>query len=133
MTSRGAYRESELPEVPPGRGGYTVDGRRCISVIGIDQYRTWDRLDNAVNDARGVLAAFEQHGFVSIAAPLLNEAATADALRRLPGSLKPKLGGSDSLVVFFAGHGHTITDQFADGYGVSQGYLIPVDADRTEG
>src|SRR3954454_15720484 len=108
MTSRGAYRESELPEVPPGRGGYTVDGRRYISVIGIDRYRTWDRLDNAVNDARGVLAAFEQHGFVSIAPALLDGAATGEALRRLPGTLKPELGGSDSLVVFFAGHGHTL-------------------------
>jgi very-short-patch-repair endonuclease len=132
MTGRGKYRESELPDVPPGLGGHTVDGRRCISVIGIDQYRTWDRLDNAVNDARGVLAAFEQHGFVSIAAPLLNDAATGDALRRLPGSLKLELGRSDSLVVFFAGHGHTVTDQIPDGYSVSTGYLIPVDADRTE-
>jgi len=100
-------------------------------VIGIDQYRTWDHLDNAVNDARGVLAAFEQHGFVSISRPLLDDAATGEALRRLPGSLKPELGGSDSLVVFFAGHGHTITDQFPDGYPVSRGYLIPVDADLT--
>ncbi len=132
MTDRSKYRESELPDVPPGLGGRTVEGRRFISVIGIDQYRTWDRLDNAVNDARGVLAAFEQHGFISIAAPLLNEAATGDALRRLPGSLKPELGKSDSLVVFFAGHGRTITDQIPEGHAVSTGYLIPVDAGRNE-
>jgi very-short-patch-repair endonuclease len=131
MTVRGKYRESELPDVPPGLGGHPVDGRRCISVIGIDRYRAWPSLDNAVNDAHGVLAAFEQHGFVSIAAPLLNEAATGDALRRLPGSLKPELRGSDSLVVFFAGHGHTITDQIPESYPASTGYLIPVDAGHT--
>src|SRR5689334_23163637 len=131
MIDRGKYRESELPDTPPGVGGHTVAGRRYVSVIGIDQYRAWPSLDNAVNDARGVLAAFEQHGFASIAAPLLNEAATGDALRRLPGSLEPKLRGSDSLVVFFAGHGHTITDPIADSYPVSKGYLIPVDADHT--
>jgi len=131
MTRPIKYRESELPEAPPGFGGHTVDGRRYISVIGIDQYRAWDHLDNAVNDARGVLAAFEQHGFVSLA-ELLDKDATGDALRRLPGRLKPELGWSDSLVVFFAGHGHTITDRFPDGYSTSTGYLIPVDADGAE-
>lgn len=132
MTGRGKYRESELPDVPPGLGSQSVDGRRCIAVIGIDRYRAWPSLDNAVNDARGVLTAFEQHGFVSISAPLFNEAATGEALRRLPGGLKPELGGSDSLIVFFAGHGHTVTDEFPDGYSTSTGYLIPVDADRLE-
>lgn len=132
MIGRVKVRESELPDVPPGFGGELLEGRRCISVIGIDQYRTWDPLDNAVNDARGVLAAFEQHGFVSIAPPLLDGAATGEALRRLPGSLKPELGGSDSLVVFYAGHGHTITEPFADGYPVAKGYLIPVDAEPSK-
>lgn len=131
-TGRSAYRESELPDVPPGHGEHVIEGRKCISVIGIDQYQRWGRLDNAVNDARGVLAAFEHLGFISIVAPLFDGAATGDALRRLPGNLKPQLDGSDSLVVFFAGHGHTTTDRFPDGYPVSKGYLIPVDADRTE-
>src|ERR1700733_9446987 len=128
MTDRGKYRESELPDVPPGLGGTPVDGRRFISVIGIDRYQAWPSLDNAVNDARGALAAFEQHGFVSIAAPLLNESATRDALHRLPEKLRPELDWSDSLVVFFAGHGHATTDRFPDGYPVPKGYLIPVDA-----
>lgn len=118
--------------MPPGREGRVVDGRRCISVIGIDQYRRWNRLNNAVGDARGVLAAFEDLGFVSITAPLLDDAATGDALRRLPTNLKPELDGDDSLIVFFAGHGHTITERFSDGFPVSKGYLIPVDADRSE-
>jgi very-short-patch-repair endonuclease len=128
MTDRGKYRESELPDVPPGLGGRTVDGRRFISVIGIDRYQAWPSLDNAVNDARGALAAFEQHGFISIAAPLLNEAATRDALHLLPSTLRPELDWSDSLVVFFAGHGYATTDRFPDGHPVTKGYLIPADA-----
>jgi len=109
------------------------DGRRCISVIGIDHYLWWNHLNNAVGDARGVLAAFQDLGFVSIAEPLLDVAATGDAIRRLPSNLKPELDGNDSLVVFFAGHGHTAIDQFSDGLHVSTGYLIPVDADRVGG
>lgn len=131
MTDRGKYRESELPDAPPGHGGRTVEGRRFISVIGIDRYQAWPFLDNAVNDARGALAAFEQHGFVSIVPPLLNEAATRDALHRLPDKLGPELDWGDSLVVFFAGHGYATTDRFPDGYPVPKGYLIPVDAAPT--
>jgi len=84
MTGRGAYRESELPEVPPGRGPQLVDGRRCISVIGIDRYRRWTHLNNAVSDARGVLTAFEHLGFVPVVAPLL-EYASAVFVTRPPG------------------------------------------------
>jgi very-short-patch-repair endonuclease len=98
-------------------------------VIGIDQYRRWLPLRNAVRDARGVLAAFEQLGFEPIVSPLLDDAATYDAIRRLPGELKPKLDGNDSLVVFFAGHGHTANTEFSDGLHARKGYLIPVDAD----
>jgi very-short-patch-repair endonuclease len=129
MTGRAGYRESELPEPPPGHRDRVGDGRRCISVIGIDRYLSWDPLHNAVSDARGVLAAFEALGFEPVVTPLLDEAATGDAIRSLPTSLKPELRKNDSLVVFFAGHGHTITEPFLDGFPVSKGYLIPVDAD----
>jgi very-short-patch-repair endonuclease len=130
---RGGYRESELPEVPPGGDDRVLDGRQYISVIGIDRYRRWERLDNAVSDARGVLAAFEDLGFVPVVAPLIDDAATAEAIRCLPSNLEPVVGENDSLVVFFAGHGHTTTARFSDGFPVLKGYLIPVDADRDGG
>lgn len=130
MLIRGSkYRESELPEAPPGHGSQLTDGRRCISVIGIDRYRRWNRLDNAVSDARGVLSAFEDLGFVSVVAPLLDDAATGDAIRCFPALLTPELDENDSLVVFFAGHGHTLTARVSDDLDISKGYLIPVDAD----
>ena len=100
-------------------------------MIGIDRYLKWERLDNAVSDARGVLAVFEELGFAPVVPPLLDDAATGEAIRRLPGSLAPELREDDSLVVFFAGHGYTRTDRFSDGVPVPKGYLIPVDADRS--
>ena len=128
MRARGTGHrgESEVPDTPPGYED-AVEGRRCISVIGIDHYRAWDHLANAVNDACGVLGAFEDLGFERIS-ELLDKEATADAIQCLPGDLEPQLGQNDSLVVFFAGHGHTTTTEFSDGQ-VSRGYLIPVDAD----
>ena len=101
-------------------------------MIGIDRYRQWTQLNNAVGDASCVLAAFEDLGFVRIGSPLLDDAATGDAIRCFPSILGPELHEHDSLIVFFAGHGHTTTTQFSDGLNVSKGYLIPVDADRVD-
>jgi very-short-patch-repair endonuclease len=120
-----------VPPVPPGFGDDEVDeGRRYISVIGIDHYRRWTQLRNAVSDAQGVLDAFTDLGFAPLGEPLLNDAATADAIRRLPAQLSPVLQQNDSLVVFFAGHGHTTTTRFSYGPPALKGYLIPVEADR---
>jgi hypothetical protein len=42
---------------------YTRRGRAYIAVIGIDRYRAWNRLYNAVSDANGALALFVRLGF----------------------------------------------------------------------
>jgi len=131
----GDYRDLVVPERPVGSDEHKeVDGRRCIAVIGIDRYRTWNPLRNAVGDARGVLAAFEYLGFVSAVEPMIDDAATGDAIRRLAtDDLRTRLDKNESLVVFFAGHGHTEAREFADGGTVKTGYLIPVDAERPAG
>lgn len=109
-----------------------VEGRRVVAVVGIDRYATWPRLSNAVNDALGALDVFRRLGFEPIVAPLLNETATADAIRRLVTDDLAMLGSADSLVLFFAGHGHTQTRMLQSGP-VQTGFLIPVDGDPSEG
>lgn len=98
--------------------------------IGIDCYQSWRQLHNAVSDARGTARAFEQLGFEQVRAPLLDQAATRDALQRLVTDDLRTLDPNDSLVVFFAGHGHTVTTSFPDETFVKTGYLIPVGAER---
>jgi hypothetical protein len=106
------------------------EGRLCIAVIGIDRYRSWGQLQNAVNDAQGAQAAFQKLGFEPICEPLLDEAATRDALHQLVNDdLAGKLREQDSLVLFFAGHGHSVPSPHAQGPRIGTGYLIPVDAD----
>ena len=102
-------------------------GRSVIAVIGVDQYEDWPRLHNAVNDARGAAQLFAQLGFAAVTAPLLDGAATGDAMRRLVTNDLAQLAPDDSLVVFFAGHGHTHAVTFDD-VTVKTGYVIPVDA-----
>jgi hypothetical protein len=103
-----------------------------VAVVGIDRYRAWPTLDNAVNDANGALAVFQRLGFEQIVAPLIDGAATADAIRRLVTDDLATLGSDDSLVLFFAGHGHTRTRTLQSGP-VETGFLIPVDGDRADG
>jgi very-short-patch-repair endonuclease len=105
-------------------------GRMCVSVIGIDRYRdrAWEPLRNAASDARGALRAFSALGFEPVGTQLFDEAATCDALRRLVIDDLQVLGDDDSLVLFFAGHGHTVPRKFPDGTCTKKGYLIPVDA-----
>ncbi len=108
-------------------------GKKYIAVIGIDRYRAWPQLSNAVTDAQGALKAFTQLGFESVRPPLLDDAATGAALHRLVTDELSWLGTDDSLVVFFAGHGHTVTTRFGDGTLTKKGYLIPVDAESDSG
>ena len=108
------------------------EGRAYIAVIGIDEYRTWPRLNNAVSDAKGAQKLFAGVGFDLVAQPLFNENATGNALRQLVIDDLRGLGEDDSLVVFFAGHGHTIPRTYGETT-VKDGYLIPVDADPEGG
>jgi very-short-patch-repair endonuclease len=124
------YRDAGAPgDWASPEGDDAVDGRQWIAVIGIDGYRPgWPRLRNAVKDARGVLDMFKGLGFQPAADPLLDGAATRDALNRLVSDDLRSLHPDDSLIVFFAGHGHTAKTPFT-----TRGYLIPVDADHPEG
>src|SRR5262245_56495369 len=100
-------RDVAAPDGPASSAVTT--GRNLIAVIGINQYRKWPRLHNAVGDAMGTRRLFLELGFEEAAPPLLDEAATADAIRRLVTDDLADLRGDDSLVLFFAGHGHTQT------------------------
>jgi Caspase domain len=112
---------------PYGAHARAAAGRSYIAVIGIDRYCAWSRLDNAVSDARGAMDLFLKLGFELISPPLFDDQATGAALHRLVTSDLTRLRKQDSLVVFFAGHGHTVTRSFFGGASVNDGYIIPVD------
>ena len=101
-------------------------GRSVIAVVGIDRYAAWPRLANAVNDAMATARLFTELGFEQVTAPLLDEAATGEAIRHLVTDDLAQLSFDDSLLLFFAGHGHTHTAHFGD-TSVKTGCVIPVD------
>jgi hypothetical protein len=126
MTSSSGVRDVGAVDEPfvPENGG----GDRYIAVAGIDCYAAWPRLQRAVSDARGARDTFVRLGFKEPRPPLFDEAATGDALRSLVADDLRTLGKDDSLVVFFAGHGHTVTTTYDGGASAKRGYLVPADA-----
>jgi hypothetical protein len=100
--------------------------------IGIDRYRHWRRLDNAVADALGAGALLRRLGFEDVVPPLLDERATGKAIDALVTDELTGLRASDSLIVFFAGHGGART-QRTGGRDVRTGYLIPTDGAESGG
>jgi hypothetical protein len=122
------YRDFELP----AKDDHSAPGKQYVVTIGIDHYKSAPRLHNAVGDAVGVCRAFERLGFVPFQGPILDGEATGARLNRLVENDLLALGTNDSLVVFFAGHGHIRRTPQANGSPARTAYLLPVDATHTK-
>jgi uncharacterized caspase-like protein len=111
---------SEIGDVPQGRS--------LVVAIGINEYVYWHKLKNSVQDAVGLQKTLiDKLGFSAPIPPLLNEAATKTAINSLiEDQLREELKEDDSLILFFAGHGHTRVDKVGD-KNVETGFIIPVE------
>lgn len=92
-------------------------------VIGISQYTNgWPKLSGVPADVKEVSAALQKQGFQVTVKLDLKQAELDRALREFVGAhgQKPK----NRLVIYFAGHGHTLTTK--DGRPL--GYIVPADA-----
>ena len=101
-------------------------GNSWALVIGVNAYQYASPLEYATNDARAIAELLEaRFGFprenISL---LLDNDATADAIRRgfLAYHDEKTVQPDDRLLVFFAGHGHTIAGRRGE-----VGFLVPAD------
>lgn len=96
-------------------------------VIGINDYRSRP-LHYAVPDAAAVAEALLNLGFPSSSVfSLHNAVATRQNIQDLLSvEMARKAGTEDRLLVFYAGHGRTVTPHS----GPQLGYLVPIDADE---
>jgi len=98
--------------------GTAAAERRVALVIGDDDYRMIRKLDNAVDDARGIEAALEELGFEVT----LEADRDLRRMRRALKDFRQEGKGADVALVFFAGHGVEIS---------GDNRLLPVDADAS--
>ena len=116
----------------PQKGEVSMDNsvlytQKYAVVIGIDQYNTWPPLECAVNDAKAVQRFLEGQGYRVIT--ILDKDATRAGILKTMGYELPRLvNADDSVMIYFAGHGHT--ESLRDGG--KEGYIIPVDAGTTD-
>lgn len=119
-TQRGVGRtESQAPTKKPGKN--------YLLTIGIDKYREWQVLSNAVKDAQefsDVLTRqyqFDSDNVFTLFDDKATEGSIYQALRDMKRRLKPE----DSLIVYYSGHGHYDDE-------IDEGFWIPVDARRDD-
>jgi hypothetical protein len=105
-------------------------GQSIVVAIGINKYAHWRKLNNAVLDACSLQQTLiDKLGFIAPIEPLIDGAATKDAIEALVTErLREIVKKDDSLVLFFAGHGHTRVEELSE-----TGFIIPVDARIPDG
>jgi uncharacterized caspase-like protein len=93
------------PKAPTGEA---VKGEQWLLTIGIDSYLSWPRLKTAANDAKALKNVLLERYHVdqSRVIELYNENATRKNIIGSLRDLSKKVKPDDSLLIFYAGHGH---------------------------
>ncbi len=97
-------------------------GKQYAVLIAIDKYREWNPLRNPVSDAKAVKSILERRYYIDEFIELYDEDASSAGIRQLFGRLIDTVGPTDSVFLYYAGHGYT--DRF------NTGFWIPVDGGK---
>ena len=94
-----------------------------LFVIGINNYNSWPKLNNAVKDAKDLVSILlRKYNFdYANTTVIKDEQATRANIYNGLRSLIEKVGPKDNLVIYFSGHGYF--DQL-----LNEGYWIPLEA-----
>ncbi len=100
----------------------TPAGKIHFLGIGINTYQHWPNLRNAVRDVEAIVELLQtEYGLEAERVTLLrNEQATRRNIILKLEKIKRKVHDPDSLIIYYAGHGHMNDNQ--------RGFWIPVDA-----
>src|SRR5215475_13634063 len=109
-------------------GGQTIDlyeGSYAL-VIGAVNYQNWRRLPGVAADLEAVTGILQKHGFKVEKMLDPTRESFDHAIRKFISDYGQS--PNNRLLIYFAGHGHTLTT--IDGR--SLGYIVPIDAPRGE-
>lgn len=111
----------------PGQPAQRLYGESHALVIGASKYTAgWSSLPGVAQDVPAVSALLRQQGFAVTEVNNPTRDQLDAALRNFAAG--PGQQPSNRLLVYFAGHGHTLTT----GAGSRLGYIVPVDAPRPD-
>ena len=98
-----------------------------LLIIGIDNYDTWPRLNNAVTDAEAVKQVLTStYNFdAQNTTVLYNKEASRSNIYQALRNLIEKISPGDNLLIYYSGHGYF--DKL-----LSEGYWVPVDGSRND-
>ena len=93
---------------PVSPAGTEIRGNQWLFVIGIDTYIDWPRLKTAVSDAKAVRDILLSRYYFDedYVSELYDEQATRKNILKNLRHLAKNVRDGDSLVIFYAGHGH---------------------------
>lgn len=97
-------------------------GKQYLVLIAVNQYKDWEALKGPVKDAEEIREILKSRYYIDEVFDLYDKKATKKGIIGLFKDLQKKLKEDDSLLFFYAGHGHLDN---ASG----TGYWIPVDGD----
>ena len=113
---------------PTGSTPSVKKGKKHILGIGINDYRHWSKLRNAINDLDKVVEILtERYDFDAQHITLLTEekATRRNIVNILHQFTNPSvLGEDDSLLIYFSGHGFLDDNE--------EGYWVPVDSEKDD-
>ena len=101
-------------------GEATIVGKQYAVLIAIDKYKNWMALRNPVKDAKEIKEILSRKYFMTDFIELYDETATKSGIIKLFNKLINETKPEDSVLIFYAGHGHLdITS--------NTGFWIPID------
>lgn len=121
-TSSGWDTESDRPSAGFGSSN-PYQGDNYLLLIGVNEYRSWNPLHNAVKDCRDLSSTLMQHYWFEPdhVITLYNEDATRERILETLEALQEMIRPEDNLLIYYAGHGYY--DQSS-----GLGYWVPVEA-----
>ena len=87
-------------------GETAVVGKQYAVLIAIDKYKNWMALRNPVKDAKEIEDILSRRYFISDFKELYDENATKAGIIKLFNKLINDVKPEDSILIFYAGHGH---------------------------
>ncbi|WP_020535902.1 SUMF1/EgtB/PvdO family nonheme iron enzyme [Lewinella cohaerens] len=100
-------------------------GKTYLFGIGINTYEHWGNLNNAVRDVEAIANILQQNYGVTLWKLLRNEEATRKQILRALRALMKEVKAPDSIIIYYAGHGHIDKD-------TQLGAWVPTDGENED-